>query len=609
MAINRELLNIQTRIGNSFLRAYYPIDYRSNQNVMKNIDELLNREVKGLRTLSSTTSLVGQKIGNALTSLSNELDELRESQNSLQEKIRAGEDTIGKTATNAETASNALLDFLVAGGLEALTSLRNRTPRGGPNTRNPAPPPKPPDAPEEKAPKNKSKFKLPRGLGIIALAYELWNVWGEIEALDTNMKKGEYRQAVAQIVSRAVASIGLMWVGAFLGAMVGGALGFGVGAIPGFIAGLIGGVVADYTLGDTVDQIVDGVVDYLYTGDEEEEAEAEELAASESSAQIREPVAPTPSLEPVQATVSEQTAQVPLAPPLVGPTPPTPPAEQMVDSPVQYPGPVEPVDLEPFPAPRPTASNANAAVNQALSAAKIAIPQTKEEQTAYSQNLYGGGEQAPSGPLPPPTGDMITTARQYLGMSEGKDRATLNSFIGQYFQEWDVAKTPWCAAFTNSVLASNGKPGTGSGWAKSFLDYGAPVWSREGGGDISAVQPGDIAVFTRGSGGHVGFVESFTGDSITVLGGNQSDSSGGGGAVTQSSRNTQNLLKIVRPLAVGGKVEPSKGGTLALIAEAGEPEYVVPQSKAIKFAHEMIAARPSVKTKKHTHVLVVPILT
>ncbi len=141
------------------------------------------------------------------------------------------------------------------------------------------------------------------------------------------------------------------------------------------------------------------------------------------------------------------------------------------------------------------------------------------------------------------------------------------------------------------------------------MDYGAPVWSKEGGGDISAVQPGDIAVFTRGGGGHVGFVESFTGDSITVLGGNQSDSSGGGGAVTESSRSTQSLLKIVRPLADGGKVEPSKNGTLALVAEAGEPEYVVPQSKAIKFAHEMIAARPQTRTKRHTHVMVVPILT
>jgi hypothetical protein len=49
--------------------------------------------------------------------------------------------------------------------------------------------------------------------------------------------------------------------------------------------------------------------------------------------------------------------------------------------------------------------------------------------------------------------------------------------------------------------------------------------------------------------------------------------------------------------------------TLALIGEGGEPEYVVPQSKAIKFAHEMLSARPQTRTKKHTHVMVVPILT
>lgn len=608
MPINKELLKIQTKIGNSFLRAYYPIDYRSNQNIMKNIDQLLEREAKSLRSLSNTTSMVSQKIGKTLSSLAQEIDELEESRGDLQSKIKASEDTIGNASKSAEDASNALIDFLVAGGFEALRQLKNR--RGGGSGGKAPKTPKTPDVPDEKKPKapKSSKYKLPKGLGILALAYELWNVWSEINALDPTMKKGEYRQAVLQIVSGAVANVGLMWVGAFLGAMVGGALGFGVGAIPGFIAGLIGGAVADYTLGDTVDQIVDGVVDYLYTGDEEEEALEQE--AADAAIKMKEAPAPTPPLEPAPSIASEQaTVQAVLAPPIAGPTPPTPPAPQFVDSPVEYPGPVSAVDLEPFAQQNPPPNTANAAVNEALNRAKITIPQTKEEQTAYSQNLYGGGEQAPSGPLPPPTGDLISTAKQYLGMSEGKDRATLNAFIGQYFQPWDVAKTPWCSAFTNSVLASNGKPGTGSGWAKSFLDYGAPVWSKEGGGDISAVQPGDIAVFTRGGGGHVGFVESFTGDSITVLGGNQSDSSGGGGAVTESSRSTQSLLKIVRPLADGGKVEPSKNGTLALVAEAGEPEYVVPQSKAIKFAHEMIAARPQTRTKRHTHVMVVPILT
>jgi uncharacterized protein (TIGR02594 family) len=607
MAINKELLNIQTKIGNSFLRAYYPIDYRSNQNILKNIEQLLERENKGLRALSSATSMVSQKIGRTLSSLAQEIDEMEEARKGLQEKIKASEDVIGNTSRSAESASNALIDFLVAGGFEALRQLKNRR-GGGDGGKKPEAPKKPPNVPDEKkldAPKS-SKYKLPKGLGILALGYELWNVWSELQALDPNMKKGEYRQAVLQIVSRAVASVGLMWVGAFLGAMVGGALGFGVGAIPGFIAGLIGGVVADYTLGDSVDQIVDGVVDYLYTGDEEEEESLEQQAA-DAAVQMKEAPAPAPRLEPLPPQVAEASlAPAMLAPPIMGPTPPTPPAEQLVDSPVEYPGPVAAVDLEPFAPQEPAPNLGNKAVNEAMDRAKVTIP-----QTAYSQNLYGGGEQAPSGPLPPPTGDVLTTARQYLGMSEGKDRSTLNSFISQYFQPWDVAKTPWCAAFTNSVLASNGRSGTGSAWAKSFLDYGAPVWSREGGGDISAVQPGDIAVFQRGTGasGHVGFVENFTGDSITVLGGNQSDSSGGGGAVTQSARGTQQLLKIVRPLAEGGKVEPKKGGTLALVAEAGEPEYVVPQSKAIKFAHEMIAARPQTRTKNHTHIMVVPILT
>jgi SLT domain-containing protein len=59
-------------------------------------------------------------------------------------------------------------------------------------------------------------------------------------------------------------------------------------------------------------------------------------------------------------------------------------------------------------------------------------------------------------------------------------------------------------------------------------------------------------------------------------------------------------------LAEGARVSKP---TLALIGEGGEPEYVVPQSKAIKFAHEMISAQPRYKTKKHTHYVIVPILS
>ena len=64
-------------------------------------------------------------------------------------------------------------------------------------------------------------------------------------------------------------------------------------------------------------------------------------------------------------------------------------------------------------------------------------------------------------------------------------------------------------------------------------------------------------------------------------------------------------------MATGGKIHPKEGGTLTLVAEAGEPEYVVPQSKVTKFAHEMLAARPRTitKNKSHTHVMVVPIYT
>jgi uncharacterized protein (TIGR02594 family) len=83
--------------------------------------------------------------------------------------------------------------------------------------------------------------------------------------------------------------------------------------------------------------------------------------------------------------------------------------------------------------------------------------------------------------------------------------------------------TPWCSAFVNWCLAQAGIAGTGSGWARSWSEWGEP---------IDPPRPGAIAVWARGRTspeepvvtGHVSFFVEDRGESLLVLGGNQSDS-------------------------------------------------------------------------------------
>lgn len=611
MPVNQELLKLQTKIGNSFLRAFYPIDYRSNQNMLKNIDVLLEREAKGLRSLSATTSLVSQKIGRTLDVLSKEIDDLQDALDSIQAKSQAGEDLIGQNADNATAASNALIDLLVAGGFEAVNTARGK--KGGKTKKLSA-------AEKEaakkakidkwrkqktgEAPKGNGKYKLPKGLTVLALAWELWNMWSEIQALDPNMKKGEYRQAVAQIVARAVASFGLMWVGAFLGAMVGGALGFGVGAIPGFIAGIIGGAVADYALGDTVDSIVNKVVDYLYTGDEEEE----EAAATGEDASIsqREPPAPTPSLEPVQQQVSEQVAaSVPLAPPIAGPTPPTPPAEQTVDAPVVYPGPVSAVDLQPFERQEPSGRDGKNAVDEALKKAGETVPKTAAEQSAFTKKMFGPTAGPGPGPGPNDSQAEIDTDSDQAGDINPQENVT-----GQGVQlSFQLAGKKRSGMPNSGVLNLVKKAAESVGIGSLIVTSGRGSYISPGGlarGQKTTVHATGDAVDLDGFASPQQKIEFAKAARAMGAGGIGVYRDGSIHIDTGRPRHWNWGDSTFPAIAEGGRVsEP----TLALIGEGGEPEYVVPQSKAIKFAHEMIAARPQTRTKKHTHVMVVPILT
>lgn len=130
----------------------------------------------------------------------------------------------------------------------------------------------------------------------------------------------------------------------------------------------------------------------------------------------------------------------------------------------------------------------------------------------------------PSEPIQnPPVSDNVSTdfwwmtrAKAEIGQHEvpgSKDNPRINEYLKATTLDGDYIHdaTPWCAAFVCWVL----KGGTRSAAARSFTLYGTK---------LDQPKYGCIAVLSRDGGGHVGFVISSTDDSVTLLGGNQSDS-------------------------------------------------------------------------------------
>lgn len=116
-------------------------------------------------------------------------------------------------------------------------------------------------------------------------------------------------------------------------------------------------------------------------------------------------------------------------------------------------------------------------------------------------------------------------------------------------------ETAWCAAFLGAMLERAGLQSTRMLNARSYLDWGEAVPTKE-------AQPGDIVVFWRGSPsgwqGHVGFFVGWRENGINVLGGNQAD------AVRYSIYPSNRLLGI-RRFKYDPQSKPSTGGFWAAI--------------------------------------------
>ena len=142
-----------------------------------------------------------------------------------------------------------------------------------------------------------------------------------------------------------------------------------------------------------------------------------------------------------------------------------------------------------------------------------------KQARAARDNALGMVAQSPQG-RQAGTADVMRIAGKALGLNENQQNEALKDYLATGGQNIDPATRAWCADFVNATLGQAGMKGTGSGMARSFLNWGQ---------EVTQPQVGDVAVFTRGDPngpyGHVGFFAGYNPDgTIKLLGGNQGDS-------------------------------------------------------------------------------------
>ena len=115
----------------------------------------------------------------------------------------------------------------------------------------------------------KGMFKSIPGVKYAAIVantgIELWDMYQKYKDIpkDGSISQTQVHADVTKVVTKAIADIGIFWVGALLGAAIAGAL-TGPGAIVGFVAGGVGGLAADHLLGDSVHVIIDKFVNWVF---------------------------------------------------------------------------------------------------------------------------------------------------------------------------------------------------------------------------------------------------------------------------------------------------------------------------------------------------------
>lgn len=145
-------------------------------------------------------------------------------------------------------------------------------------------------------------------------------------------------------------------------------------------------------------------------------------------------------------------------------------------------------------------------------------------------------------PLP-----WITEAKAALGRHEARDRSWLMDWLKRDGRSLgDPSRNPWCGDFVETCIRIAlpdepllGALGSNPYWARNWLLFGQEVTPT----------PGAVLVFSRGTGGHVGFAVGKDDTHFHVLGGNQSD------AVTLARIARTRLLGARWPATVPPRVQ------------------------------------------------------
>ena len=115
--------------------------------------------------------------------------------------------------------------------------------------------------------------------------------------------------------------------------------------------------------------------------------------------------------------------------------------------------------------------------------------------------------------------EWLEVGMKYIGTKEivGRKHNPVVVALWELGKAGDVDddETPWCAAWVSAVLEQADIKSARTGWARSYLNWGTK---------LAGPAVGCVVVFSRGSGGHVGFVVGRDQDNnLMVLGGNQAN--------------------------------------------------------------------------------------
>ena len=130
--------------------------------------------------------------------------------------------------------------------------------------------------------------------------------------------------------------------------------------------------------------------------------------------------------------------------------------------------------------------------------------------------------------------DVVSVAQSQIGLGEvgGNNKGM---YVRRYLNGREGL--PWCAGFVSYCVVKDGIRIPYTLRARDFLKLGIKV---------SNPNPGDLIVFSRQGGGHVGIVEKITKDTITTIEGNTGDYPSKVKRITYQRGHIKNFLAFVR---------------------------------------------------------------